>query len=88
MAAIWADVLRVERVGLRDDFFALGGVSLSAIRALGRIRTAFGIDVPVRCFFETPTVEAISAVIEERLLEEIEAMSDDEVRQALDGRAG
>ena len=54
MAAIWAEVLKVERVGLTDDFFELGGHSLLAAQLVSRIQSGLGIDVPLRLIFEKP----------------------------------
>jgi thioesterase domain-containing protein/acyl carrier protein len=59
LAAVWSNVLGVPRVGLEDDFFHLGGHSLRAVVAAGRIQQAMGIDVPVRMFFEHPTLACI-----------------------------
>ncbi|MEW5928737.1 MAG: amino acid adenylation domain-containing protein [Gemmatimonadota bacterium] len=55
VAAVWADVLRLPRVGAGDDFFALGGHSLLATQVASRLRAAFRVDVPVRAIFEAPT---------------------------------
>ncbi|RKH18898.1 amino acid adenylation domain-containing protein [Corallococcus sp. CA047B] len=64
LATVWAQVLRVPRVSLFDSFFDLGGHSLLAMQVLGRVRTAFGVDVPLRALFETPTVAAVAALVE------------------------
>ncbi|MEA2603270.1 MAG: hypothetical protein QOF89_4262, partial [Acidobacteriota bacterium] len=61
IAAIWSEVLRVERVGVRDDFFLLGGHSLAAARILSRVRNALGVDLSLLVVFETPTVEGMAA---------------------------
>ena len=55
-----AEVLSVPRVGLTDDVFALGGHSLLATRAAARIQEVFGVSLPIRTFFEAPTLEKLS----------------------------
>jgi hypothetical protein len=56
MARIWAEVFRVERVGIHDDFFELGGHSLLAGQVVARVRRAFGVDLPLGALFEAPTI--------------------------------
>jgi hypothetical protein len=64
LAAIWSEVLGVPTVGVRDDFFALGGHSLSAARVLARVRDVLLVDLPLSVTFERRTVEALAALIE------------------------
>jgi len=54
IAAVWSEVLGIERIGARDDFFALGGHSLLVTRAIARLREAFHCDLAVRLFFDRP----------------------------------
>jgi acyl carrier protein len=64
VARIWAEVLRQERVGLQQNFFDLGGHSLLATQVVARVRAAFGVELPLRSFFETPTVAGVAGHIE------------------------
>uniref|UniRef100_UPI0017F27693 condensation domain-containing protein n=1 Tax=Ramlibacter sp. TaxID=1917967 RepID=UPI0017F27693 len=63
LAAIWSEVLGVERVGVQDNFFALGGHSLLATLMVARLREVFGVDLPLRTLFETRTLEALARLI-------------------------
>ncbi|MER5729490.1 amino acid adenylation domain-containing protein [Streptomyces sp. NPDC002138] len=82
-AQIWAEVLDLPGVGVREDFFALGGHSLRAVAVASRLRAAFDCPVQVRDLFEHPTVELLAAEVERRLFEEIAGMSDDEIDLSL-----
>jgi amino acid adenylation domain-containing protein len=64
LATIWGDVLGVNGVGIHDDFFALGGHSLLATQVMSRIRSALGLEVPLRTFFQTRTVAELAMCIE------------------------
>jgi amino acid adenylation domain-containing protein len=69
LAAIWAEVLEVPRVGAGDDFFALGGHSLLATQVVSRIRRAFSVDLPLRALFEASTVAALAARVDQAVRE-------------------
>jgi len=64
LAAIWAEVLKKEQVGVTDNFLALGGHSLLAIRALGKISKTFGVRLPLRTLFESSTLEQLAGAVD------------------------
>jgi acyl carrier protein len=63
LAGIWTDVLRLERIGVHDDFFDLGGHSLLAMQVVNRISLLTGLQVSVKEFFGRPTVEALAQYV-------------------------
>ena len=63
LAGIWGQLLGLDRVSVEDDFFALGGQSLLIMRLASRVREAFGIEVPLRRFFERSTLGRMAALV-------------------------
>ena len=66
VARIWERVLSRKSVSIREDFFTVGGHSLLSLRLLAEIRNEFGVMIPARRLFETPTVEGLAACISEQ----------------------
>jgi amino acid adenylation domain-containing protein len=63
IASIWNDVLRLDRIGVLDNFFDLGGHSLLATQVLSRINREFGVALSLRRLFDAPTIEGIAALL-------------------------
>jgi natural product biosynthesis luciferase-like monooxygenase protein len=63
VAAIWEEILDIERVSIHDDFFHLGGHSLLAAKLISRLREVLKFELPLRTFFQQPSIAGISAAI-------------------------
>ncbi len=64
VAEIWKEILGVERAGVHDGFFDAGGHSLLAMRLLNRAREVFRVGLPLRGFFEEPTIAGLARMVE------------------------
>jgi amino acid adenylation domain-containing protein len=64
LTKIWADILTLDQVGIYASFFELGGHSLLAMQIIARINDTFHVEVPLRAFFESPTIEELAQLIE------------------------
>jgi amino acid adenylation domain-containing protein len=95
LADIWREVLKLERVGIHDNFFDLGGHSLKATQVVSRVCEALQANVPLRALFEAPTIEELANMIMEKrvaraseedvssTLTELESLSDEEAQRLL-----
>ncbi|MEO3855328.1 SDR family NAD(P)-dependent oxidoreductase [Acrocarpospora sp. B8E8] len=83
LAGFWEDSLGVDRVGVDDDFFDLGGNSLIAVQLVARIREHFRTELAVAVLFECRTVRNLAADIESVLAEQVAAMSEEDAAALL-----
>jgi amino acid adenylation domain-containing protein len=67
LAGIWSEVLGLEKLGVHDNFFDLGGHSLSATRVFFRVLDAYGVKLPLSAVFEKPTIEGLAGVVADAL---------------------
>lgn len=78
IAAMLGSLLRVEGVGLNDNFFVLGGTSLLGAQVIARVRDVFGVELSLLSLFDHPTVAGLSAELERLLVSKLEAIPEDE----------
>ncbi|QTR03782.1 amino acid adenylation domain-containing protein, partial [Saccharothrix algeriensis] len=78
IAAIWAEELDVDRVGVEDSFFALGGDSIRSLRITSRTKSAFGVDLSPRDVLTARTVSSLADLVEDLVLADLEALADRE----------
>jgi len=91
LVGIWGELLGIREIGIRDSFFDLGGHSLLGVQVLARVREVFQVELPLRAVFEAPTIAELAGLIDEAILRELDAMSDEEALSAMagvDGLAG
>jgi acyl carrier protein len=89
-------VLSIDQVGIDDNFFDLGGHSLSATRVISRVIKQFRLELPLQSLFQSPTVAEMAAIITQnqakranddelaQMLREVEAISEDEAQRRVD----
>jgi len=88
VAEIAVQLLRRERVGPDENFFAIGGHSLLGTQMIARLRDAFGVEIPLRSVFEAPTVARLSAEVERLVRRRVEEMSEEEAGRLAADSAG
>jgi acyl carrier protein len=81
VAGIWSNVFGHEKIGIHQQFSALGGHSLIAMQIVARVRSYYKMDLSLREFFAAPTIAQLSSEIEAQIMREIESLSDDEAGQ-------
>jgi len=96
LAKIWAELFKVERVGIHDNFFELGGHSLLITQVASRIQQTFQVHLPLRTLFEAPTISDLSVAIATaqlgqedaaetvQMLDELKNLSAEEVKALLE----
>jgi amino acid adenylation domain-containing protein len=97
---IWAEALGLDCVGIHDNFFDLGGHSLTTTRVVSQVIRQFRFELPIKALFQSPTVAEMAAIIMQketkwasedalnRMLSEVEAMTEEEAQKQLAGESG
>jgi amino acid adenylation domain-containing protein len=95
LAGIWTQLLGIERIGINDHFFVIGGHSLMGTQMLSRVSSAFKVGISLRALFENPTIAGLALAVTQkqveqedeqemaRMMEEIKLLSEDELEGQL-----
>jgi len=95
LATIWAEILSLDKMGIKDNFFDLGGHSLAATRVIHHVMETFRLELPLKALFDCPTVADMAALIVQnqanhlgeeglqRMLGEVEVMGEDQAEKRL-----
>jgi acyl carrier protein len=73
LAKLWSEVLNIEEISIQDNFFDLGGHSLSAVQVTVKIAQAYNVELSLQAFFQASTLADLATKLEEKLIEQAEA---------------
>jgi acyl-coenzyme A synthetase/AMP-(fatty) acid ligase/acyl carrier protein len=88
LAQIWMAVLELEKVGINESFFAIGGHSLMAMQLVSRVRMRFGVELALYDFFAAPTIQKLAELVEEEILANADSNQIDELLDLLENIDG
>jgi len=83
LASIWSKLIGINRIGINDNYFELGGDSLLATQLVSHVRNVFEVELPLVELFRHPTLAEMATSIEEAIIEQMEEISDEEAEQLL-----
>ncbi|WP_445249717.1 amino acid adenylation domain-containing protein [Microcoleus sp. OTE_8_concoct_300] len=84
LAQIWMAVLEIEKVGINESFFDIGGHSLMAMQLVSRVRMRFGVELPLYNFYAAPTIQNLAELVEEEILANADSNQIDELLDHLE----
>ncbi|HEX2202898.1 MAG TPA: phosphopantetheine-binding protein, partial [Longimicrobium sp.] len=88
LVGVWRELFGLREVGVRDNFFQLGGHSLLGMQVITRIREMFDVELPLAAIFEAPTIAGLAEIVGEVIMAELDEMSDEEALDQLESSAG
>jgi amino acid adenylation domain-containing protein len=88
LAQIWMAVLELEKIGINESFFDIGGHSLMAMQLVSRVRSYFGVELALCDFFAAPTIQKLAELVEEEILANADSNQIDELLDLLENIEG
>jgi acyl transferase domain-containing protein/acyl carrier protein len=82
---IWEKIFGFKKIGIMDDWFELGGDSLTVIQLISRVKEVYPVEISVNVFFANPTIAGLAEMIKELLYEKVRSLSEEEL-EALTGQ--
>ncbi len=86
LADLWRKTLHIDRVGIYDSFFELGGDSVLAAQILGLAQKTFGIRIDPRDAFQAFTVKRLAELLQDQMLKQVDEMTEEEAQKILSGK--
>ena len=83
LAELWKQTLHIDRIGIHDSFFELGGDSVLAAQILALIRKVYDISINPQDAFQAFTIEKLSTMLELEMIKQLEEMSEEEAQERL-----
>ncbi|MDB4973837.1 MAG: polyketide/non-ribosomal peptide synthetase [Myxococcaceae bacterium] len=87
LAQIWSELLGIRQVGVRDDFFELGGNSLHAVRLFAAVKKHYGVSLPLSTLFEAPSIRPLAELLDANSSQQKSAASEQSASEASNGHA-
>ncbi|MFG6101406.1 beta-ketoacyl synthase N-terminal-like domain-containing protein [Leptothoe sp. EHU-05/26/07-4] len=83
VADVWQSILRIEQIGIYDDFFDLGGDSLIGLQLISKLKQEFQVEMSINSLFQAPSVSQMALVLEEIIVGELEKLTEDEAEKLM-----
>jgi acyl carrier protein len=85
IAQVWQEVLGFTRISIDSNFFDISGDSLTATQLVNRLKLVYEVEIPLKRFFESPTIAQLADTITQLLMEKVAGLSSEEVQKELTG---
>ncbi|NER82688.1 MAG: SDR family oxidoreductase, partial [Leptolyngbya sp. SIO1D8] len=83
LAGVWQNILRIEQIGIHDNFFDLGGDSLIGLQLISKLKQEFQVEMSINYLFQSPSISQMALVVEEIIIGELEELTEDEAQKLM-----